>query len=139
MESFRPRITAGVPDGWYVKESITLLQPNGEANIIASAEPLDPTLTSEVYATTQGDVLRDEFPGYREISFGTTDLFGGQSGFVRKFEWTPPDGEQVTQIQIYYVESGRGYTATATTPTISLHKFESVLLDTLRALTLAAR
>ena len=83
---FRPRIAAAVPDDWFVKESITLLAPDGQANIIASGEPLDDDLTSERYAQVQGELLVAEFPGYKQLSFGPIELFEGRSGFVRKFE-----------------------------------------------------
>lgn len=138
MNSFRPRITTQVPDGWSVKESLTLIDDDRQANVIASGEPLDAEITSESYAEVQGELLRTEFPGYKELSFGETKLFEGRSGFVRTFEWTPPDSPPVTQVQLYYAEGGRGYTATATTPTEQFHKFEATLLDVLRRLTLAS-
>ena len=43
-------------------------------------------------------------------------MLGGRQCYVREFEWKPQDGVPVTQIQLYYTEDGRGYTATATTP-----------------------
>ena len=51
-------------------------------------------------------------------------MLGGKSGYIRRFEWTPPDGVAVTQIQLYYAEEGRGYTATATTPSTQFERFE---------------
>jgi hypothetical protein len=134
---FQPTIHVQAPDGWLAKESITLLEPSGGANVIASSEPLDTSATSETYAAQQGDLLNDEFPGYRELSFEPTELFGGRSGFVRKFEWLPEAGEQVTQFQLYYAKQGRGYTATATTPSRTLPQFETALLSILNALALS--
>jgi hypothetical protein len=134
----RPTITAQAPEGWVWKESITLLGPRGEANVIASSESVDSSMTSETYAAVQGELLKTEFPGYREFSFEPTPLFGDRSGFIRKFEWKPPDGDPVTQYQLYYVDAGRGYTATATTPSRSLHRFESEMLNILRSLNISA-
>jgi hypothetical protein len=131
---FRSTITADTPEGWLAKESITLLDPSGQANVIASSEPLNPTTDTGEYATVQGDLLRTEFPGYKELSFQPTELFGGRSGFVRKFEWTPPDGDPVTQYQLYYAENGRGYTATATAASRSLPRFETTMLEVLKSL-----
>ena len=42
----------------------------------------------------------------------------------------------MTQFQLYYVEAGRGYTATATSPSEALHKVEATLVDLLQKLTL---
>ena len=94
---------------------------------IASSEPLDPTIDSTQYATIQGELIRKEFPGFTEHSFGPMALFGDQSGYERRFSWTPPDGVRVHQIQIYFSQAGRGYTATATTPATQLDRYEAEL------------
>jgi hypothetical protein len=136
MNRFRPLLSAPVPAGWFVKESTTLLAPDGQANIIASSEPLSPEIDAGQYAEVQGDLLRKEFPGYREHSFEAMRLFGDRDGFMRRFEWEPPDGEPVTQIQVYYAEGGRGFTATATTPRKSIGDFEQEFFDVLEGLAL---
>ena len=119
---FRGSLTTVVPEGWFVKESITLLAPDGQANVIASSEPLDPTLDSFRYAQIQGDLLRKEFPGYQEFSFDAHVVFG-LPGFKRHFAWVPPDGLPVTQVQVYATNEGRGYTVTATTPSTNQERF----------------
>ena len=125
---FKPQLTAVLHEGWLAKESITLLAPDGQANVIASSESLDPSIdTTERYAEIQGEILGKEFEGYREFQFESTKVLGGREGFMRRFEWTPPDGQPVTQIQLYYTEGGRGYTATATTPSEHTQRFELVL------------
>lgn len=124
MQRFKPQLTAPLPEGWFAKESITLLAPDGQANIIASSEPLDPSIDTDRYAEVQGELLRKEFPGYREFAYEPAQMLGGRRGFIRRFEWTPPDGVPVTQIQLYYAENGRGYTATATTPSTAFERFE---------------
>jgi hypothetical protein len=135
MDTFKPRLVGDLPEGWLAKESITFLAPDGHSNVIASSEPLDPVVDSKTYADAQGEALGKEFPGYQEISLGTDKVFGGYEGYVRKFHWTPPEGSPVTQIQLYYVEDGRGYTATATTswPSPPEHERELArILDALR-------
>jgi serine/threonine protein kinase len=118
--SDRPRtssqLSVELPPGWYIKESWTLLAPNGQANVIVSSEPLDPSIDVTRYATIQGDLLRREFPGYVEHGFQPFAFASGQQGYRRDFEWTPPDGVCVRQVQLYYAGGGRGFTATATTP-----------------------
>jgi hypothetical protein len=123
MTMFRARLQLPLPDGWSAKESLTLLEPDGQGNVIASSEPLDVKIDARRYADVQGDLLRTEFPGYEEHSFEPARVFGGRPGWQRQFSWTPPEGERVTQIQTYYAAAGRGYTATATTPS---WKFETL-------------
>ncbi len=124
MQRFKPRITSVAPDGWFIKESITLLEPNGRANVIASSEPLDTSIDSRLYAEAQGDQLRKEFKGYIETIFEPTEVWNGRQGYMRRFQWEPEDSVPVTQIQIYFAENGRGYTATATVPSKESEQFE---------------
>jgi hypothetical protein len=131
---FSPVISASLPTGWDGKESITLLHESGQANVIASSEPLSDPVDSKRYADMQGYLLETEFPGFVPIAFEPMSVFGGRAGFRRKFEWTPPDGAQVTQLQIYYVENGRGYTATATSPSASFATHEEDLMEIIEGL-----
>ena len=127
---FEPELRLPVMSGWFVKESHTLLAADGQANVIASSEPLDPTIDVQQYAGEQGRLLRNEFPGYDEYEFREELVFGGRPGYIRIFSWTPPDGVPVTQMQMYYAADGRGYTATATTPSSGFDRYE----DSLRAI-----
>lgn len=113
-QRFHGQLSVDVPQGWFAKESITLVAADGQANVITSSEPLDPGTTSSDYARTQGDLLQREFPGFEELSFDATRLLGDRSGYLRRFRWHPPDDRPVLQMQTYYVENGRGYTSTAT-------------------------
>lgn len=116
MEAFTPVIRAVLPDGWFAKESMTLLEPHGQANIIASSEPLADHFDAYSYAEVQGNLLRGEFPGFQEREYGPWLVFGGRPGYRRLFSWEPPDAGPVMQVQLYYARGGHGYTATATTP-----------------------
>lgn len=136
MKTFEPRLRAAVPDDWFAKESLTFVAPDGRANVIASSEPLDPSIDTEKYAHVQGEILTDEFPGFHEFSFDPTPVFGAGTGYVRRFQWTPPDGEMVTQVQIYFAENGRGYTATATVPSDDYERYEVAILEVLSRLRL---
>lgn len=134
MASYRVPLTAGVPDGWVAKGSITLLAPDGQANVIASSEPLEEATDTLRYAQTQGEVLERDFPGYREVHSGPVRLLGGRRVFHRIFEWTPEEASPVTQIQVYYVEGGRAFTATATTPSSHFDAAEGTLKAVLASL-----
>lgn len=128
-------MTALVPKGWWARESLTLVAPDGQANVIASSEPLDPSIDVERYAKIQGDRLREEFFGYREIAFDQLRLsFGRPHGLRRRFEWNGSHGEPMTQVQLYHVENGRGYVATATTPSRQIERFEEELQQALGGL-----
>jgi hypothetical protein len=139
VDWFRPTISALKPPDWFGKESITLLAPDGQANVIASCEPLEETIDTDTYAGVQGDLLEKEFPGYKQFAFEPKRVFGGRDGRIRRFQWTPPDGEPVTQIQLYYAEAGYGYTATATTPTRQFADVELQLTEILEGLTVDGR
>jgi hypothetical protein len=134
----KPQIEGEVPAEWLWKESMTYLAPTGRANVIASSEPLAPEIDSKTYATVQGDLLRNEFPGYVEHEFGTSEAFGLADGFVRRFEWTPPDGVTVMQLQLYAVQRGRGFTATATAAKEEFLPIESTLITVLMGLRVAS-
>jgi hypothetical protein len=129
----RSSVRAPVPTGWFEKQSVTLLSPDGQANVIASREPLDPTIDTGRYAAVQGDLLRKEFPGYREHAF-TVVALGAGPAYMRHFSWTPPDGVAVVQQQIYFTRPGTGYTATATTPHASAERFAALFDEVLRRL-----
>jgi len=133
-KAFTPSIRVTPPNEWFVKESVTVLAPTGQANVIASSEPLDPQITTEQYAGIQGQLLDEEFPDYLELSYGPAKVFGGLDGYVRRFEWTPPDGVPVVQIQLYAVRDERGLTATATTPRSVYQDYEAELLAILTSL-----
>ena len=130
----RPTLSALLPAGWFFKESLTLLAPEGDANVIASSEPIPDDLDARAYAEMQGDLLEQKFDGYHEHAFEQAVLFGGKDAYVRRFEWSPEGTEPVMQIQLYYAEGGRGYTATATTPRKRFEDVELRLTEVLQGL-----
>ncbi len=108
MERVEPTLHLDVPDGWFKKESVTLLAPDGQANISSRASPL----------------TRASTPMPMPIS---------KAGCCTR------DGVAVTQLQIYYAHCGRGYTATATTPSTSWSRFEPVFHRVLETLEIATQ
>ena len=132
---FYSRTVAQLPAGWIGKDSITLIAPDGGANVIASTEPVDLEIDATRYAEIQGEILSTEFPGYHEIEFSAIELTGGVPAYIRRFSWTPPDGERVNQIQLYgLVGPGRALTATATVTAIRLSEYEAILTKILSSL-----
>ena len=111
---------------------------DGQANVILSSEPLAPDIDTHRYALLQSDALRNEFNLYQELEFRADTVFGDRQGYVRSFEWTPPDGMRVSQIQLYHAIPGRGYTATASTPTWHFAEVRPVLERVLQHLRISA-
>lgn len=115
-----------LPQTWHYKESYTLLAPDGQANLIMSSEPLADEIDSDAYAHVQGEILGREFPDYAEITFEPYVIEGLDGhGWIREFQWVPPDGAPVRQTQIYGVAFGRGYTATATSPVTEYERYRA--------------
>lgn len=128
-------LTLRIPSGWFFKESYTLLAEDGQANVIASTEPLDSAMTSLEYQQVQGNLLLTEFPGYVEHSLEEVGLPGlQQTAYLRVFSWAPPDGVPITQIQLYAAVPGRGITATATTPSSLFAERRETLLQAISSL-----
>lgn len=137
METITPQLNAPLPAGWFFKESITVLEPSGQANVIVSSEPLDPAVDTATYTQLQGELLVREFPRYHEVNFRPVRWLGGRRAFLRHFTWTPPDGVPVTQIQAYWAGEGRGFTATATSPSTTFLHLEDILRDVVMGVVLA--
>jgi hypothetical protein len=137
MDTIVFALGAALPHGWVHKESLTLLDTDGQANVVFSSEPVAEDIDTEKYAGIQGSLLGDEFPGYEEFVFETTRL-SGHEAFYRRFQWAPPGGEPVTQIQTYLVIDGRGYTATATSLSTNFHDFDDLFGDVLERLSIPA-
>jgi hypothetical protein len=139
---FVSQLAVVVPTDWLAKESVTVLHPDGIANVIVSTEPLDDSVPdAETYATQQGNILHVEFDGYHELAFHEI-LVPGLPGraFFRDFTWLPEGSAPIRQLQIYAVDlsSGRGVTATATTPWVEFPALQSTLMDLLLGVTLLA-
>jgi len=121
-------------NNWLFKESVTLLASSGKANVIFSSEPLAEGVDSQAYAETQEKLLREEFPEYNQIDYEPMTMLGNREGFIRRFEWTPPDGMRVTQLQLYCVNNGRGYIATATALAKDFGQHELEMVEILEGL-----
>jgi len=132
----------GVPAGWSGevekdKDTLTVKNRNVYANVIVSSEPpskgvFDLSMHSKQFAERQGTLLGEDLPGYHEITFEKTVVFGGNIGFRRVYEWDPSGKDApVTQIQEYYVENGRSYLATATALSSEIRRYEAEMQDVL--------
>jgi hypothetical protein len=121
-----------------MKESLTVLAPYGQANVIVSTDVIDPRMSTEEFASSQGDQLRAEFPGYEELEV-SPHSFAGMPGILRRLRWQPPDGVPVLQLQLYALpEPGRSLTATATTAHAAATLTEPQLLEILDSISIDA-
>lgn len=131
----RSSIQLDLPAGWFFKESYTLLAPDGQANVIASSEPLKPSMGAKEYAEAQGDLLQSGFNEYKPHSLEPFFVHGVDGdAWLREFTWNPEGRDPVTQLQLYAVRPGRGFTVTATTPTADAERYYSILSDVLTSL-----
>jgi hypothetical protein len=130
VKSYKPTLVALLPDDWFAKESITLLSEDGAANVIASTEFIDPQWDSKQYADVYAQQLVDQFPGYRELSYGPFTCLGNRPGYTRQFEWMSDKG-LVMQRQLYFAEKGTGWVVTATTTSTSYREMQSQLIQVL--------
>lgn len=114
---FRPVFTAAVPAGWQIRSGLDYSDPTGNIRVSVFEEPVPPEFTTEHYAEAYGHLLRDHFPGYRELtrSDNATSL-GGLSCVVRRLRWQPAQGPPLVQTQAYLVLGQRGVVATASGP-----------------------
>lgn len=116
MATFTPNLRVPLPPGWSAKEAITLVAPDGRSNVTASSEPIQEGVTAREYADATGEALDSpDLPGFRELSFERIETVDGREAWLRLFEWDPPDTPSVVQAQMYFVDGGRGFVATATT------------------------
>jgi hypothetical protein len=101
--------------------------------VIASSEPVDESLTTELYADGQGEQLRDEFSNFKELSYGPVKMLGGRDCYIRRFERSPLDhpGDRISQIQVYHAAAGRGYVLTATARSLGFEGIEPILSSVL--------
>lgn len=87
---------------------------DGKANVLSSSAPWDGDDDAEAYAKEIGSQYEEAFPGYRQLASEEITAFGGRSGWLRRFEHEPDPGRTIVQLQIYCIDAGRVYTATAT-------------------------
>ena len=134
MERIDSDVTVALPTGWAVKHSITLVAPEGDANVIASSEPVPDGMTTEEYAASQRLRLEQDFPGFRQLHSESITLVDDRPAWLRVFAWEPPDQTPVTQVQMYAVLGGRGYTATATTTSEQYPRHQVELTQLIRSI-----
>ncbi len=127
------QLSLEVPQGWSVQEKLTLLSPDGSGNVIASCEPLD-GMGLEEYVELQGDLLRENFPDYREHRLEPVVVSGGIAGMLRDYGWTPEGASPTRQLQLYVVFEGRAITTTATSLESSHADLRALLTDTVLSL-----
>ena len=109
---FRSRLTASVPEGWLLSESIELMSPDEAVSVLGTATLVSPETTLEQYAEQVAAELREHVPGYEELSLETVDV-GGRPAMIRNLRWTPEGGKPVSELQMYTVADGRALLAIA--------------------------
>ena len=120
-------LTVQQPAGWFVREAVEITAGELRGHVTAASEPVEAGTTAADYADRYEAILSSTLSGYTELGRDTRRMFGGREAVVRRFEWSPPGGERVTQLQAYCVDGDLGYVATATAMSAWFSKVESRL------------
>jgi hypothetical protein len=135
---FQAGLTALVPGGWLVRESVELASPTGEARVAASVDLVGPETSLEEYAGMYGEALVERLPQYEEVRVEPIAHPAGGRALLRRFRWTPEDAEAVGELQLYTLAGGRGVCATASTTETGLARLEPQLRSILLGFSLPA-
>ena len=130
-------LRARLPAGWMPNESLNLIAPAGDANIIASIEAVDPGLDAAGYSDSQSKLMAQEFRLWKELDVLSIPVFGGRDGYLRFFAWAPADGAPVIQMQAFFAEGGSGYVATGTCLLDAFESLGTALTETVLGFRLA--
>src|SRR5215210_3674326 len=93
VKRYRTALTALIPEGWIVRESVELASPEGKGYVVAAADVLPSPLTAEEYAERYGNQLRERLPEYEELQVETIGRGAGETAVIRSFRWSPPEGQ----------------------------------------------
>jgi hypothetical protein len=134
----RGLLSAPLLEGWSLLEEKLSVAKGSDppANVIVSSEVISEPIDAAEFARREEEKF-NEFPGYHQVSLEPLTVFGGHAGWLRRFEWQPPDATPVTQLQVYCVVGARAYTATATAPTANFEALELDLAAVLEGLRVA--
>lgn len=107
----RPGLTALVPEGWFVRESLEFVSAPRHAYAIASVVTVKPAETAEQLADRHGRVLADRLPGYEELAVETVRLADSRPAIMRRFRWTPAEQDARAELHLYAVQGRRAILA----------------------------
>jgi DcrB len=124
---FRATLTAPVPKGWFVRESLELVSPPQNVYAVASVGTVEPETGVEDFAERHRAALSDRLPGYEELGTETVHLAGGPAAILRSFRWTPEEGGALAELHLYAVSGRRGLLARACSPADRFAEVESQL------------
>jgi hypothetical protein len=134
---FRATLTAPVPDGWLVRESVELVSAPQSAYAVASSVTLSPGTTAEQFAESQR-VLSEGLPSYEGLAVETVELADGQPAVLRSFSWAPPDGAARSELHLCAVQGQRGILARAVSSAERFAEVEPTLRELLLGIGLGA-
>ena len=116
LQRFHGRLSALVPPGWLAAEVIHLKSPTGGSRLVVASEPVGQSMDAAQFARNRGEALARSSDTYRELEFTAAEMFDGRQGYLRRYELTGPGTSPMTHIELYCVEGGRAYVATAMMP-----------------------
>ena len=136
VTQYRASLTALVPAGWLVRESLELAAPGAKARVGASGDYLDEATDLDEYARRYAELL-ERLPGYEELGLEEVSGATGERALLRRFRWTPEGGDAISELQLYSLAAGRGICATASALESDLPSLEAQLREVLRAISVA--
>ena len=106
-----------VPHDWVVKESVTISEPSGAANIIVSRSSNTSEGSLEDLIREQQIAYQNEFPQYLPIGTEEHFILPGvhEPAVLVEYTFSVEDGRRIWQTQINAIGNGLIYTGTATT------------------------
>jgi hypothetical protein len=128
-----------LPESWTVtgegEDSIDITAADSRAIVRVKIDYSFENDALRLAKETEKRMLR-RFNAYRQLSLESAQAFGNEQGYVRRFQWRNKEiAEDIILIQVYYVENGYGFTATAGARASNFEKLKPQLqqiLDNLR-------
>lgn len=129
-----------LPEGWTVTEegnhSIEITSPDNRATVRVGFDASFAETDVLRFAKRKEKQLLRSFNAYRELSLQQAQVFGNKQGYVRRFQWRSKEiAEEVILIEVYYIDKGYEFTATAAARASNFEKLKPQLqriLDNLR-------
>ena len=140
--SIRPRLRAEAPDGFEFKESLTILAPDGQMNVIASSGAAGRGGRCAALRRPPGRPPRTQVPGLSGAALRAAGRVRRPSGLRALVPVAAPTGGRAPagardpDAGLLRV-ARRGYTATATVPSFLLERWRPVMEEVMRSLRLA--
>jgi hypothetical protein len=129
-----PGMTIVSPPSWSAHEVVELAAPDLSAHVIVSVEAVGMGTTLDELARDYATLLEKVLPDYSEVSMEPITLPDERDAVLRMLRWTPPGGQEVTQLQLYSIEGDRACVGTATAQSAAFDRLQPDLRRALESM-----